>query len=113
MIKVKATDASFYYKKKLAEFGRIVYPGEVFEVTEARFNVLNGENKYGLKFVEKIEEPEVEIKPTKATKKKEAPAVEQEPEIFVVNPGEEPVAVDEELKPVKKKKTKKATSSEE
>lgn len=77
MIKVKATDAYINNKEKLnrAEdliirdntLERVPRAGEVFEVTEERFNVLNGNNVYGLVFVERIEE---EKKKTKTTTRK-------------------------------------------
>lgn len=74
MVKVKATNA--YKKNNLkngnetlviedSELGRVPEEGEIFEVSEERFNKLNGNNAYGLVFVEKIEE---EVK--KPTKKK-------------------------------------------
>lgn len=79
MIKVKATDAYTNNKEKLnrAEdliirdntLERVPRVGEVFEVTEERFNVLNGNNIYGLVFVERIEEEE-EKKKTKTTTRK-------------------------------------------
>lgn len=77
MIKVKATDAYTNNKEKLNReedliitdntLERVPKAGEVFEVTEERFDVLNGNNAYGLVFVEKIEE---EKKKTKTTTRK-------------------------------------------
>lgn len=69
MVKVKATNAykknSFKLVIEDSELGRVPEEGEIFEVSEERFNKLNGNNAYGLVFVEKIEE---EVK--KPTKKK-------------------------------------------
>ena len=52
---------------------RVPKKGEVFEVDELRYKLLNGNNQYGLVFVEKIEE-EIEVAkaptPKKETTKK-------------------------------------------
>lgn len=78
-MKVKATIES---KKNNIEIGNlgIVEPGTEFEVTEERYNILHGNNVYGLVFVEKVEEEPVEEpkevlevkaeKPKKVVKKK-------------------------------------------
>lgn len=54
MIKVKATDA--YQKKSVVDdkLGIMPKEGHEFEVTEERYNVLAGNNKYKTKFVEKV-----------------------------------------------------------
>lgn len=75
MIKVRATDK---YENGLSdkkvednELGYVPKEGEIFEVTEERFNKLNGNNIYGLVFVEKVEEEKKEEKkPKTETKKK-------------------------------------------
>lgn len=66
MVKVKATDAYVNNKANKgerlvisdSELGRVPKEGEIFEVTEARYEVLSGNNLYGLVFVEKVEENE-------------------------------------------------------
>lgn len=59
-MKVRAT--AEYEKRNIKDEGldKIPKEGEVFEVSEERFNVLNGNNKYKIVFVTKIEEPTVE-----------------------------------------------------
>ena len=54
-MKVKATDE--YQKRNLqdVEQKRILKKGEIFEVSEERFQILNGKNQYNAIFVEKIE----------------------------------------------------------
>ena len=54
-MKVKATNE--YTKRNLqdVELKRIPKKGEEFEVSEERFQVLNGKNRYNAIFVEKVE----------------------------------------------------------
>lgn len=54
-MKVKATNE--YVKRNLqdVELKRIPKEGEEFEVSEERFQVLNGKNRYNAIFVEKVE----------------------------------------------------------
>lgn len=68
-MKVIATGKSKELNLKIAELGRIAKEGEKLEITEERFKVLNGDNKYNAIFVieEKKEEPKEEVK--KVTKK--------------------------------------------
>lgn len=65
MVKVIATGESKRLNKGIVEFHRLLEEGEIFEVTEERFKVLNGDNKYGIKLVEKY----VEEKPKTPAKK--------------------------------------------
>lgn len=67
-MKVKATDK--YEKLNVidGELGRKPKKGEVFEVTEERFEILNGKNKYKEIFVEEVIE-EIESKGKKTNKK--------------------------------------------
>lgn len=53
-MKVMATNASKVYNIAIKELGRIAVPGEVFDVTKARYKVLAGENKYGFEFVRAV-----------------------------------------------------------
>lgn len=54
MIKVKATENSKLLGLKVRELGRIAEEGEIFEVTEERFDILNGNNDYKKKFVTRV-----------------------------------------------------------
>lgn len=69
-MKVKATHLSKKFHIPIREMGRIVQPGEEFELSEKAFERLNGNGPSKLKLVEKVEEPAVEEKPKKARKKK-------------------------------------------
>lgn len=51
MKSVKATDASQKHNIKIRELGRVANPGEVFKVTDERYRVLNGNNRFGYVFV--------------------------------------------------------------
>ena len=53
-IKVKATNESKLLGLKVRELGRIAEEGEIFEVTEERFDILNGNNEYKKKFVTRV-----------------------------------------------------------
>lgn len=55
-MKVITTNVSKKFKYKIEELGRIAEPGEIFEVSEDRFKVLNGGNKYRGVFVQKYNE---------------------------------------------------------
>lgn len=73
-MKVKATGE--YQKRNITDgvLGRIPQKDEVFEVTEERFDVLNGNNAFGLIFVERLEDEKKEtatpkVKKTVAKKK--------------------------------------------
>lgn len=68
-MKVKAT-AEYKNRKVIDnELKRIPEAGEIFEVSEARFKILNGKNDYKAIFVEKIETAKKEPKVEKAVKK--------------------------------------------
>ena len=80
---VRATSASAAIGVRIKEIGRIAYEGEEFEVTDSRYLVLSGQNKYRAVFVVKVtqEEPEYfeeqlpeqevdEVKPKRSRKKK-------------------------------------------
>lgn len=69
MVKVIATGESKRLNKGILEFHRLVEEGEIFTVTEERFKVLNGDNKYGVKFVEKYTEKTPQKTSAKTTKK--------------------------------------------
>jgi len=61
---VKATNRSIKLQVKLTELGRVAVPGEEFEVTENRYEILSGRNKYHCVFVvpvaNKVEEQHVQ-----------------------------------------------------
>ena len=123
-MKVKATGESKRRRIRIAELHRVVEPGFVFDVTPERFKVLSGNNRFGAKFVELVEEPFFgEPLPTAEPKVEEftmpvtepvvptphieiqpiEPVTDEEPEIYVIEPGKEPVRVDEALKPIEEK----------
>ena len=113
-MKVRATEASQKLSVRIKDLNRIVQPGEIFEVSEARFNVLHGHNKFGVVFVEKVDvEPAPNVEKTVVKPAEEV--VEEKPEIIIIEPGKEPVKVNEKLeeeKPkVEKKVTKKKTTT--
>lgn len=75
-MKVKAT--AEYQKRNVLdkELGYIPAEGDVFEVTEERYNILNGNNAHNVVFVEKVEEEKeemVEVKEEKKVVKKATP----------------------------------------
>ena len=69
-MKVRATHLSKKFNIPIREVGRIVQPGEEFELSKKAFERLNGNGPSRLKLVEKVEEPVIEEKPKKARKKK-------------------------------------------
>lgn len=67
-MKVKATNEFKKQNVKPKELDHIPEMGEEFEISEERFEVLNGRNNYKAIFVEKMEEDHTKNKVT--TKKK-------------------------------------------
>lgn len=67
-MKVRATGE--YQKRNISDgvLGRIPQENEVFEVTEERFDVLNGNNAFGLVFVERLEDEKKETATPKVKK---------------------------------------------
>lgn len=55
-MKVKATNKYKELKLKAVELGRIPKEGEIFEIKNEKFSMLNGNNKYKAIFVEKLNE---------------------------------------------------------
>ena len=101
---VETTDASKKLKVKVSEFGKIVGAGLRFEVTEERYKLLSGNNKYKTRFVRLVEE-------SKPVEVKVEPEKEVEPEVVVIEPEKvEPVV--EEEKPKKRSRKKKTEVSE-
>jgi len=98
---VVTTSASKDRRVKIQELGRIVGPGVKFEVSPERFKVLAGNNRYRVRFVEAVGEVPAPTPEPVAPVKEEAPVVEEEPEIWVIEPGKDPVQVDENLEPIK------------
>lgn len=70
MVKVIATGESKRLNKGIVEFHRLLEEGEIFEVSEERFKVLNGDNKYGIKLVERYVEEKPKVPAKKAPAKK-------------------------------------------
>ena len=74
-MKVRATE--MYEKKNVLdnELGRIPKKGEVFEISEERYETLTKDNRFNVVFVEKVEEAvevetaKKEVKTEKAVKK--------------------------------------------
>lgn len=93
-IKVRSTGASINLGYVINELGRTSWEGEEFEVTPYRFAILSGQNKYRVKFVTKVNEPE----PVEHDyySQEENNDVDQEEEVY-----QEP---DEEEKPSKKRR---------
>ena len=102
---VKATSASVLKNIKIKELGRVAHVDETFWVTDERFEVLAGKNKYKLVFVTLVDKAEEVVKQTKQTVTKHEDTVkieepEEEAEIILIKPGEKPVRVDENLNPI-------------
>ena len=55
---VKATDKYEKYNLKDKELNRVPKEGEIFEVSEERYEVLTKTNKFNVKFVEKVKNKE-------------------------------------------------------
>ena len=55
---VKATDKYEKYNLKDKEWNRVPKEGEIFEVSEERYEVLTKTNKFNVKFVEKVKNKE-------------------------------------------------------
>lgn len=110
---VRATNQSRLRNLRVKELGRIANEGETFNVTDERYEVLAKNNRFRVPFVilvqdlgpDEVVEPvaKKEVKPVKVEEQK--PAIEikadETPEIFVIEPGKEPVKVDENLEPIK------------
>lgn len=70
MKKVRATSASTDLRVEIKELHRLALPGEEFEVSDDRFEVLRGNNRFKAVFVSEIEqEPEPEFVPVHKRKK--------------------------------------------
>lgn len=98
---VKATSVSIQKNIKIKELGRVANVGETFWVSDDRYVVLAGKNRYGLVFVTLIDSiPDTQ--PTDAAKTDEAftDTTESEPDIILIEPGKKPVKVDKDLMPI-------------
>lgn len=116
---VRATNQSRLRNLRIKELGRLAREGETFTVSDERYEFLAKGNRFRVPFVTLVQdlEPEpapktvkVESKPKKVKEEpKEEPKApetveiipEEKPEIFVIEPGKEPVKVDENLEPIK------------
>ena len=115
---VRATNQSKLRNIRIKELGRIAKEGETFTVSDDRYKLLSKDNRFKVPFVVLVKDlvdiaPEVEGPVTKVVhskkeekiEKKEPEVVkvvtEEKPEIFVIEPGQEPVRVDENLEPIK------------
>ena len=71
-MKVKATDKYQKLNVQDNELKKIPAEGEEFEITEERYRVLTGQNKFNEVFVEKVEEKPVIETAVKKSKKETA-----------------------------------------
>lgn len=69
-MKVRATEQFKKKNVKPKELEYIPETGEEFEVSEERFEILNGKNDYKIIFVERVEEDAKDNEIPKTTKKK-------------------------------------------
>ena len=97
---VKATSESARRRLRVKELGRVAIEGETFEVTDERFKVLAGDNRFHSQFVIEIPKTESDELLKRETVEIPTPVIEEEPEIFVIEPGKEAVRVDENLQPI-------------
>ena len=103
---VRATSASRLRKMRIKELNRIAREGEEFLVSDERYQVLSGKNYMAVPFVTLVREVE-EPKSQAVSLKTNTKNYNEEPEIFVIKPGEEPVKVNEDLEPVVEPEIKK------
>ena len=89
---VRATSASSAIGVRIKELGRIAYEGEEFEVTDGRYLILSGQNKYRAVFVIKVYSNEEDIdnvndieESSSNTKSKRKRKVKEEPELEEVD----------------------------
>lgn len=113
---VKTTNQSKLRNLRIKELGRIANEGELINVTDERYEILSGKNKYKVPFVVLVEDGGPDLSTAAASKdgtnKKDFKTEEkieiktdETPEIFVIEPGQEPVQVDESLSPIQKEET--------
>lgn len=124
---VKATNASHNLKVRIKELGRIATEGEVFQVTDDRYLILAGSNRYKTVFVTAISDKSPITPISTIPKKVESPKasrakvlqnndsliakidttiVDEQPEIWLIEPGKEKVLVDENMIPIVEKAEK-------
>lgn len=100
---VKATSVSIQKNIKIKELGRVANVGETFWVSDDRYVVLAGKNRYGLVFVTLIDSiPDTQPTDTAKTDKAFTDTTEAEPDIILIEPGKKPVKVDKDLMPIEK-----------
>lgn len=66
---VKATDMSSKLNVRIKELHRVASPGEQFEVSPMRFEILNGKNRYKAVFVTAVKAATEKQTKKKVTKK--------------------------------------------
>lgn len=77
-MKVRATDVSAKLKVGIKELHRIATPGEEFDVTNARYKILSGDNRYRAVFVINVDNNDVsEDKPRKKSSRKKTKKEEE------------------------------------
>jgi len=107
---VRATSASKSRKMRIKELNRIANEGEEFVVSDERYQILSGKNYLAIPFVTFIKDIPEDL-PTSVSLKTDFSTVPtEEPEIFVIEPGKEPVRVNEKLEPITSETEVKKTS---
>ncbi len=111
---VRATSVSIQKNIKIKELGRVANVGETFWVSDDRYVVLAGKNRYGLVFVTLIDSI-ADTQPADTAKIDEAPTytTEAEPDIILIEPGKKPVKVDKDLMPIEEELKPASESVEE
>ena len=105
-MKVVATAASSKLGVKVKELGRIARPGEEFEVSQARFKILNGGNRYRSIFAVPVPNVPKQTKEVKVESFSDGSIVEQ---ADILNEPVKPVEMPEPAEPKVKIEAKKVT----
>lgn len=106
---VRATDEFMKKGVKPKELKRIPKAGTEFEIEEDRYDLLSGNNKFKVKFVEKVEEevPKVTIEEVEEEKTDEVETAEEETK------ETDPEEVEEETTTTKSTRGRKSKSEED
>lgn len=109
MVKVRATNVSRLRGIRIKELDRLANPGEIFEVSENRVDVLLGKNAFNAKFIEVVESAKPgDIKKVELVKDKVVEKPKKEEPIPVpTDPTIKPMSTEEPAKKTTKKRTKK------
>jgi hypothetical protein len=108
MVKVRATNVSRLRGIRIKELGRLANPGEIFEVSENRVDVLLGKNAFNAKFIDVVESAKLgDIKEVEPKKEKVVEKPKEEPIPVPTDPTIKPMSTEEPVKKTTKKRTKK------